>query len=285
MNKKKIFQAVLVILLLAFSFYYTDKSIELIREIDPIMKQIKLTTDKYTIKPVDAKIVGNKITPGKSGKQIDYDESYSKMKQYGNYNEALTTFKELQPTVSINDYYDKFVVGGNSENKSAALVFELKDQNNPNNIISTLKDKGTKATFFIDGLYLENNLNLVKEMTPYELEILSYNNRYEEVYFRSSLNYLSSITNKNPKYCYATYDQKEIIELCSKLKLHTIVPTILAKNYPYKDIKEKLTNASIISLPINSSTEIELPTIIDYLKQRGFSLLTLDELLSENFEK
>ena len=75
------------------------------------------------------------------------------------------------------------------------------------------------------------------------------------------------------------------IELCSKLKLHTIVPTILTKNYPYKDIKKKLTNASIISLPINSSTEIELPTIIDYLNQRGFSLLTLDELLSENFEK
>lgn len=285
MNKKKIFQAVLVILLLAFSFYYTDKSIELIREIDPIMKQIKLTTDKYTIKPVDAKIVGNKITPGKSGKQIDYDESYSKMKQYGNYNEALTTFKELQPTVSINDYYDKFVVGGNSENKSAALVFELKDQNNPRNIISILKDKNTQATFFVDGLYLENNLSLIKEMTPYELEILSYNNRYEEVYFRSSLNYLSSITNQAPKYCYATYDQKEIIELCSKLKLHTIVPTILTKNYPYKDIKKKLTNASIISLPINSSTEIELPTIIDYLNQRGFSLLTLDELLSENFEK
>lgn len=285
MNKKKILQAVLVIMLLAFSFYYTDKSIELIREIDPIMKRIKLTTSKYTIKPVDAKIVGNKITPGKSGKQIDYDESYSKMKQYGNYNEALTTFKELQPTVSINDYYDKFVVGGNSENRSAALVFELKDQNDPNNIISILKDKNTKATFFIDGLYLENNLNLIKEMTPYELEILSYNNRYEEVYFRSSLNYLSSITNVSPKYCYATYDQKEIIELCSKLKLHTIVPTILTKNYPYKDIKEKLTNASIISLPINQSTEIELPTIIDYLKQRGFTLLTLDELLSENFEK
>ena len=272
-------------MLLAFSFYYTDKSIELIREIDPIMKKIKLTTSKYTIKPVDAKIVGNKIIPGKSGKQIDYDESYSKMKQYGNYNEALTTFKELQPTVSINDYYDKFVVGGNSENRSAALVFELKDQNNPNNIISILKDKNTKSTFFIDGLYLENNLNLIKEMTPYELEILSYNNRYEEVYFRSSLNYLSSITNVSPKYCYATYDQKEIIELCSKLKLHTIVPTILTKNYPYKDIKEKLTNASIISLPINQSTEIELPTIIDYLKQRGFTLLTLDELLSENFEK
>lgn len=285
MNKKKILQATLVIALLIFSFFYTNKSIELIKEVDPIMKQIKETTEKYTIKPIDAKIVGDKIIPGKSGQQIDYDKSYSKMKQYGTYNEALTTLKELEPAISINDHYDKFVMSGNNDNKSVALVFELKNQNNPTNIISTLKKTNTKATFFIDGLYLENNANLVKEMINYELEILSYDNRYEEIYFTSSLNYLSTLTNKSPKYCYATYDQKEVIELCSKLKLHTIVPTILTKNYPYKDIKAKLINNSIISLPINSSTEIELPTIIDYLKQRGFSLLTLDELLSEDFEK
>lgn len=285
MNKKKILQATLVIALLIFSFFYTNKSIELIKEVDPIMKQIKETTEKYTIKPIDAKIVGDKIIPGKSGQQIDYDTSYSKMKQYGTYNEALTTLKELEPAISINDHYDKFVMSGNNDNKSVALVFELKNQNNPTNIISTLKKTNTKATFFIDGLYLENNANLVKEMINYELEILSYDNRYEEIYFTSSLNYLSTLTNKSPKYCYATYDQKEVIELCSKLKLHTIVPTILTKNYPYKDIKAKLINNSIISLPINSSTEIELPTIIDYLKQRGFSLLTLDELLSEDFEK
>lgn len=285
MNKKKILQATIVIALLGFSFFYTNKSIDLIKETDPIMKQIKETTEKYTINPIDAKIVGDKIIPGKSGQQIDYDKSYSKMKQYGTYNEALTTFKELEPTISINDYYDKYVISGNNENKSVALVFELKNKNNPTNIISILKKSDTKATFFIDGLYLENNANLIKEMTNYELEILSYDNRYEEIYFNSSINYLSTITNKSPKYCYATYDQKEVIELCSKLKLHTIVPTILTKNYPYKDIKSKLTNNSIISLPINSSTEIELSTIIDYLKQRGYSLLTLDELLSEEFEK
>lgn len=249
------------------------------------MKKIKLTKEKYKIEPENARIIGNKIIPGKSGKQIDYEKSYSKMKQYGTYNEALTAFKELQPAISVDDYYDKYIVGGNNSKKSIALVFKLNNNINPSNINQILKDKNVEATFFIDGLYLENNLNKVKELLPHELELLSYDNKYEEIYFNSALNYLQTITSSPPKYCYADYDQEKIIKLCSKLKLHTITPTIKVGNYPYKEIKQKLTNSAIIFLPINSSTEIELPAVIDYIKQRGFNFETLDKLLSEDFEK
>lgn len=287
MNKKKVIQVISVTLLMLFSFFYTNKSIELIRENDPIMKQIKETNMKYKVNPVNATIIGNKIIPGKSGKEIDYQKTYAKMKKYGTYNETLTVLKDIEPAVSIDDYYDKYIVQGNTERKNVSLVFKTDTISNLLSILNILNQKNIPATFFVDGLLLENNTSLFETMTQnnHELEILSYDNKYDEIYFDSALNYLSSITKRKGKYCYAEYDQKEVIELCSKLKLHTIIPTVKTTTMPYKEIKDKLYNSAIISLPLSTITEEQLPAIIDYIKQKGYTFLSLEALLSENDEK
>ncbi|MDD6264194.1 MAG: polysaccharide deacetylase family protein [bacterium] len=287
MNKKKVIQVISVTLLMLFSFFYTNKSIELIRENDPIMKQIKETNTKYKVNPVNATIIGNKIIPGKSGKEIDYQKTYAKMKKYGTYNETLTVLKEIEPAVSVDDYYDKYIVQGNTERKNVSLVFKTDTISNLLSILNILNQKNIPATFFVDGLLLENNTSLFETMTQnnHELEILSYDNKYDEIYFDSALNYLSSITKREGKYCYAEYDQKEVIELCSKLKLHTIIPTVKTTTMPYKEIKDKLYNSAIISLPLSTITEEQLPAIIDYIKQKGYTFLSLEALLSENDEK
>lgn len=287
MNKKKVIQVISVTLLMLFSFFYTNKSIELIRENDPIMKQIKETNMKYKVDPVNATIIGNKIIPGKSGKEIDYQKTYAKMKKYGTYNETLTVLKEIEPAVSVDDYYDKYIVQGNTERKNVSLVFKTDTISNLLSILNILNQKNIPATFFVDGLLLENNTSLFETMTQsnHELEILSYDNKYDEIYFDSALNYLSSITKREGKYCYAEYDQKEVIELCSKLKLHTIIPTVKTTTMPYKEIKDKLYNSAIISLPLSNITEEQLPAIIDYIKQKGYTFLSLEALLSENDEK
>lgn len=285
MNKKKFIQVTSVIILMLFSFFYTNKSIELIRNNDPIMKQIKASSSKYKINPTNAKIIGNKIIPGKSGKEVDYQKTYTKMKKYGSYNEVLTTLKETEPSISIDDYYDKYIVQGNPENKNVSLVFKTNIIDNLPEIINILNQKNIPANFFIDGLLLENNTNLFSTMTNHELEILSYDNKYDEIYFESALNYLYSLTKEKAKFCYAEYDQKEVIELCSKLKLHTIIPTIQTTNMPYKEIKDKLYNSAIISLKISSITKEQLPAIIDYIKQKGYTFLKLSDLLSETNEK
>lgn len=287
MNKKKVIQVISVTLLMLFSFFYTNKSIELIRENDPIMKQIKETNMKYKVDPVNATIIGNKIIPGKSGKEIDYQKTYAKMKKYGTYNETLTVLKEIEPAVSVDDYYDKYIVQGNTERKNVSLVFKTDTISNLLSILNILNQKNIPATFFVDGLLLENNTSLFETMTQnnHELEILSYDNKYDEIYFDSALNYLSSITKRECKYCYAEYDQKEVIELCSKLKLHTIIPTVKTTTMPYKEIKDKLYNSAIISLPLSTITEEQLPAIIDYIKQKGYTFLSLEALLSENDEK
>lgn len=282
---KKIKQPIITIILILFSFYYTNKAVEIIREVDPIMKEIRSTSDKYKIESKNAQVIGDKIIPGKNGKEIDYKESYNKMKNYGSYNEVLTTMKEVEPDVSINDYYDKYIVSGNKEKKQVALVFKINDLSDSKNITKILKDNNVQATIFIDGLYLENNINYIESLSNFQLELLSYDNQYNEIHFKASKEYFESILKTEAKYCYADYDRKEVLELCSNMKMHTIIPTIKVEKNIFKEIKEKLSNTAIISIPITKQTETELLITINYIKTRGYKLVTLNELLSEELEK
>ena len=93
---------------------------------------------------------------------------------------------------------------------------------------------------------------------------------------------LFNITNISPKYCYSEYDNKSVLELCNSLSMHTIIPTIMANNNSFSIIKNKLKSGSIISL---GNSDKNLNTIINYIKQRGYKLVTLEELLSESLEK
>ena len=281
---KKIIKISSILLLTIFSFYYTNKSIDLIRNQDPIMDQIKNTEKKYNVKAVNAEIKENTMIPGKTGVVIDYEKTYTKMKQYGAYNETLTTLKNVKPEISIDDYYDKFIISGNTEKKSVALIFKVEDKS-PKEVTSILNNKNIKATFFIDGLYLENNVKEITSMTNFELEVLSYDSQYNELYFSSSKDYLESLTNRTLKYCYSEYDQEEVINLCKKLNMHTIIPTIKINNYLYQEIKDKLTNSAIISISLTTQNINELSTTIDYIKTRGYKFETLESLLNEKFDK
>lgn len=265
------------------SFFYTNKVIEFIRNTDPIMKNIKEYNRENKIDAINAKINKNKIIPGISGKEVDYDQSFKKMKQYGTYNESLTVFKEVMPTISIDDYYDKYISQGSGINHDVSLVFPVNLESNIDSIVNTLNENNVSATFFVDGLWAENNKDKILSMAEenHEIEILNYNKRYEQLYFSSSVNQVYQITNVKPKYCYAEYDHKEVLELCQTLNMHTIIPTIKTGNYPFNEIKQRIQEGSIISLEINSSTEIELDTIIKYLKQKGYEINILDILLNE----
>ncbi len=285
MLKRKLIQATVVLLLVLFSFYYTNKTIDIIRETDPLMKQIKEESLKYEVPAENAKIDDNKITPGKNGQTVDYEKTYQKMKRYGTYNESLTVFKETTPAISIEGTYDKFVISGNEEKKQVSLIFPITKDSSPGEIIRILNQEGVVGTFFLDGLWLENNLSIVKDITNHELEILSYDNHYEEIYFSSAIQYLKNTTGQQSHYCYADYDNKTVIELCSKLKLHTITPTIKITNTPFQDIKTKLQNGAIISFPINTTIELELKTVVNYIQSKGYDIVTLQTLLSETQDK
>lgn len=146
---KQLLKYFFIILLFIFSIYYTDKSVDILKLNDPIMKEIKNNLNKYKIESIDATINNNIIIPGKEGQEVDVKKTYDAMRKYGSYNENLIKIKEIIPTISINDNLDKYIKLNNSDNKKISLIFIINKEVNINNLNKTLEKNNITATFFI----------------------------------------------------------------------------------------------------------------------------------------
>ena len=280
---RKIIEILFACLLVFASFFYTDKAISMMEDKDPVMIKIKKEKKSLEEESINAKVNGEYLVPGYSGLIVDLDKSFNKMKKYGEYNESLIVFRESTPTISVDEYYDKYIVSGNGFTNYISLVFEITDKELLPKIKDILKENDVRATFFVDGLLLKEDNILITSLLQdfHEIELLNYKGSYDRLIFEEALDTLQVIANKRGKYCLAKYDQKEILELCSKEKMHTIIPTIQISSNPYLSLKGKLREGSIISITPTKENISELDVAIKYIKQRGYTLDTLEQLLSE----
>ncbi len=271
----------ILIIFTLISMYYTNICMEVLKEKDPIMQEIKSNMSKYEESANDANIIGNVIVPGHIGRRVNKNKSYSKMKKYGNYNETLTVMEEVKPELSVSNTFDKYIEKGNSNNKNVSFVF-IYDEN-IDKVIKILNSKHIPSTIFLDGIYLENDsLNGLKYNGNINYELLSYNREYDENLFKTSLSYLESVTKRSPRYCYSEVENPDVLNLCSKLKMHTIKPYIRIDENLLKEVKSSLSNSIIISIKSSSSNISELSSVIDYVISKGYDIVSLDNLISEN---
>lgn len=273
-----------VLVLACFSFYYTDRAVDIVKRNDPIMKSILANSENYYVDPMSAIINGDEVTVGVNGKKVNVDKSYQNMKKLNEYNETMLVFDEVIPDISFTNGFDKYIVGGNMNKNQVALVFKVDDSYYVDSINDILLDKNVLATFFMDGYVVEKNMNQVLELVSngYEIENLGYDGSYNLDRFGWTNNMISSLTNEDTKFCYTDYKNSEILDLCGNHKMYTIKPTVSVNSYPFSTVKKELESGSIISFNLNDSTLKELPSIISYIKQKGFDLVTLNELISEN---
>lgn len=272
-----------VIVLVLFSFYYTDKSVDIVKRNDPVMKEIIYNSDNFKIESVDAITIGDTIIPGMNGIEVNIDESYKRMKQVNGYYESMLMFSEVIPDESLLEQYDKFIVSGNPFRSDIALLVKVSNITNLERIYKIFLGKNTLATFFIDGSVIENNMDLIYEMASdgFQLENYGYNDVYSEDNFRWTNNMIFSLTYLEPKFCYSEYRNYEVLELCSKNKMYTVNPTLNVTNNPFYTVKNNLKEGNIISLNLTEETVRELPAIISYINQKGYNLVTLNEIVSE----
>ena len=273
-----------VLILACFSFYYTDKATNIVKRNDPIMKSIMKNSDNYITEPVNAIINNDEVIPGINGTKVDIDKSYNKMKKNNTYDEMMFVYKTIKPDISFINEYDKYIVSGNTLNNNISLVFKVNDYSYLEKLDNILTDKNIDATLFIDGLILENYTDKIINIIDngIELENLGYDGSYNKEKFIWTNNLIASITRKDPMFCYTDYKVSEIINLCSKYNMYTIKPTISISNYPFLTVKRNITNGAIISFNLNSEVLKELPSIITYIKQKGYNIVTLSNLINEN---
>ncbi len=276
---KKFFQLVGLCSLFVFSFYYTEKTVSVVKEFDDIMIEIKDVAGKVKIKSEDATIKDDTIVPGRNGQEIDINKSYQKMRKYGRYDEKLLLMEEFKPKVSIEKNYQKYVIGGNEEKRQVSFLFLVHEKDRVESVKKIADDYHVKFNFFIESEWLERNnqilLNLINDdHTIGNLEVMDQNYAWVDTVIRR-------IAKQKKGYCYTEEKNDSLLALCSANKNYTILPSIIVKENPYKTIKEQVQSGSIISMRIDQTTLNELPSIIKYLQSKDYQITNLETHLSE----
>lgn len=280
---KRFFSIIGFVTMVTLSFIMTEKTVTVVKDIDEIMNTIKGEYKKFEREPEDAIINNNKIIPGNNGRKVNINASYEEMKKIGKYNEEYYVFEEQLPKKTIKYIYDKYIISGNKKNNKISLIFLVYQNDNLENILKILNDNKVKATFFADTMWLEKN----KELTDYLIKKnntignLSINLDYSKPEYIIGNNIINRTGIQKEKYCYAEKENKKNLSICKKTKAYTIMPNIITKNNPLKEIKSKISNGSLIVLNINKTTEKQLDLIIKYIKSKGYIIDNLQSNISE----
>lgn len=251
---KNIFNIILTLCLINFSFYYTKEVSDYLKNKDPIMIKIKNNQDKYKTNPKDAIINNNTIIPGISGRIVDTNNSYLKMKKINTYNENMLIYKSILPTVSITNHQDKYIISGNKENKKISILLKT-------NNLDIIKKYNQNINFILTNSFIKENQDYLKNIK---------NNII--------VNQNELINQDLISYCYNENINKK--NICKDYNKFTIVPTFITHDYYYNTIKI-LENGKILAYNITNNNQKEIDIIISTINNLNIEIVSLDELLKE----
>ncbi len=280
---KRLIQIIGLCSFIIFSFFYTDKVMNVIREEDRIMIELKNIQDIVNKDAKDATIKNDTIIPGINGKEINIDKSYKKMKNYGIFQQDKIIYNIVYPNISIINHKDKYLIQGNSNKQMVSIIFILNNNKYIDKIEKIISSKEIIANYFVSYDYLITNSTHIKEMNQREFYSYGENGIYTPDNLLFSNNLISRISNNTANLCICIKKDKKILDLCSKNDLYTIIPNIIGKDKPYDAIKNSLTSGSIILLDMEKDTVESLSIIIDYIKGKGLKIVGLSQLLSEEY--
>lgn len=274
----KIIKFIGIIALACFSFYYTEKSMVILKEKDPIMIKIKQVAKTKIIEPVSAEVNGDYIIPGINGMVIDVDESYKNMKKYGVYSESKLIYKEIIPSVTISNNYNKYITSGNQRNSTVSLVFKVYDTKYLDSIIEILDKNSTVGNFFIDSKVFEDNPNLISNISKkHHIYIIEED---LDTIVKTKNKFQSLVSNKFI-YCLSDKENKNLLKTCKENKMKTIIPNIKTTKNIFSEVRTSLNKGNIISFNLNKNTVDELELVIKFIKSKGYTINNLEKQLSE----
>lgn len=258
--------------LFIFSFFLTEKTSLVVKNMDEVMIEIKNNKGNYKLDGVDAKVKDDGIIPGISSRRVNIDESYKQMKEYGKYDEDLYFYDYTKPKISIEDNKDKYIISGNPSKRMISLNFVVNKNDNINNIINLLNKKNIKATFFITDDWLEKNLNLV-----YSLIKGGHNFGINSGDYKWMNTIINKIGNQSIGLCY--YKNTKI-KKCKQIDFFTIKGVDIKDNYLINTINN-LNSGTFFNYKITSDLESEIDNIIDYILRKGYTIENLENHIRE----
>ena len=257
---KKYYQYFGLVLIMVFSFYYTEKIASLVLNKNPLMQEINAKKASYEIKSTDAIIFGNYIIPGLNGLAVNSKESFYKMQDLNTFNSYYLVYKQVKPHISLENNKDKIITQGNSKLKKVSLILE-----NENNLSSYLKGNNIKAS-------LLTTFNNYQKDNYFEVINNDLDNFKE---LENSLN----LNKENKSICVINSPN---LSIWQKYHHYLVEPKLVLNNLNYAEIKNNLSNGSIILIKDNTKLN-DLKMLIKEIKYKGLEIVYLSEIISEEY--
>ena len=199
------------------------------------------------------------------------------MKRYGKFESSLVEYEDIKPQVSIDDNIDKYIVSGNPENRSVALLFEVSD-NDINSIIKILDKNKIKGNFFIDSNWLEKNSKDIESIIKSGHIIGNLDSNVNNFLWIDTI--IKKVGKQKIGYCYFENESSELLNFCSLYGNYSVKPIKVTNNL-YTEVKDKLLSGSIFSFKIDENNINELDIVISYIKSKGFIIQSLNDFIKE----
>lgn len=263
---KEIIKRISLLILICFSFFYTDKVINYINNNSNLMKQIDSVKDEYKVDEVNGYIEEDTIIPGINGKEININKSFNNMKEYNTFIEDYLVYDNIIPTIVLEDNKDKYIIKGNNNKKEVSIILII-----GNNNIDKIHDIKGITLFINHNILTIDNINKLKDN-----EIYTYGNNgsYTKSILINDNTLINTLSNNRSKYCLTKEKNREVLNICKDSEMYTIIPNIIGD---YNNIKNNLSNGSIILLEkLNNIDNIK-----KYITSKGYHISPLDKLLEE----
>lgn len=270
----KIIKIIGLFILFSFTFFFTEQVITVTQEQDEIMIKIKDIAPKKNIPTKNAIIEKNTIIPGQTGSSIDIENSYKAMKKASYFDETMLIYQKIYPETSIYNNYNKYLISGNTKNKSVALIYILNNDKTINNIKNIINTYHIKMNFFIDSTFLNNNINIIEEIKNNEIYNYGSNGKYTKDNLIIANNIINNKSNNLANLCLFQTPNTESLNNCTNNKMFSLLPK---KSTPLDSLKSTLKNGDLILI---ENTQ-ELSSIIEYIQSKGYTITTLSELITE----
>ena len=246
-------------LLVLLSFYTTNKTANLVRNQDPILKEIRNISLEKKEDFVNAVIQDDYIIPGMYGSVVDELKSLSKMKEQDVFNNLYLVSQPIKPDISLSDNLDKIIIKGNSKKQQVSFVI---DENSSKKIKDYLVKNSIKASLLI------TKDNFSKD--SYFEQINNDFKNYKELDKTLKKNKI------NTNICVLDNNNSNL-KFCKSKRKYLVKPGMFLDNANIIEIKTKLDSGSIIY--IKDATYLDC--LVEYIKSKDLKIVPLSQLISE----
>lgn len=269
---------------------------------DQLYEELLQKAPEYEVKPQNARIDKVwKSIPGYNGLKVNIEQSYKKMKKHGEFREKDLVYSQVKPSVHLESLQPEPIYKGNPDKPMVAFLINVAWGNEYlEKMLPILQKHQVKATFFLEGNWVRKNEQLAKKIAKdgHEIGNHSYNHpdmsklttgRISEQLDKTNEQIEQTIGVK-PKWFAPPSGsfRKAVIDIAAEKQMGTVMWTVdtidwqkPAPSVLQTRVLSKIHNGAMILMHPTDPTAESLEALITKIKDKGYALGTVTELMDE----